>query len=144
MKVTHSQSVNFPSLQEIVHSLADTTIRANVYDQISSIRDEKEPQINAFEQVAGSFSTSENGPLNGLPITVKDQIAVAGWPRWFGLDKISKRKDKSSAPFIQNLQDLGCVISGKTALPPHALDLQTFNTRRGPTENPHRHGFTVG
>ena len=131
-------------LEEVVSGLCNETARAELWDQLAETRHLKEPQINAFEQITSDLPKGVSGPFNGLPITVKDQIAVAGWPRWFGLEKTTKTKDGTSAPFVKTLQDMGCVVQGKTALPPHALDLQTFNARRGPTENPHRMGFTVG
>jgi len=132
------------SLEKIVDTLRDDGNRADFYARLASKRRATEPSINAFEQSSDTCPTDAKGPFHGLPITVKDQIAVAGWPRWFGLEKTTKRKEKTSAPFIQTLQDLGCVVQGKTALPPYALDLQTFNARRGPTQNPYAHGFTVG
>ena len=76
------------------------------------------------------------GLLHGLPITVKDQIAVAGYPRNFGLDVPAKNECTETASVIQKFIDAGATIIGKTSLPPYALDFQTFNQRTGCTNNP--------
>jgi len=144
MHTTRSKPLAPLLLEEVVNGLCNETTRAELWNQLAETRSFKDAEINAFEHFTDDMPRKTSGPFNGLPITVKDQIAVAGWHRWFGLEKVSKRKDAVSAPFVKTLQNMGCVVQGKTALPPHALDLQTSNARRGPTENPHQIGFTVG
>ncbi|MBO6903237.1 MAG: hypothetical protein JJ864_18015 [Rhizobiaceae bacterium] len=78
-----------------------------------------------------------SGPLNGLPITVKDQIAVAGLVCTSALDRPGNKPDVTSAKIVARFQEKGAAVTGKTALPPHAMDFQTYNRRRGRTNNPH-------
>ena len=133
-----------PTLQDITLALADPAERQRFYDSLTHRRDLVEPTINAFELRRESCPSTVSGPLNGLPVTVKDQVAVAGWPRSFGLERRSKRPDVTSASLVARLLDLGAVVTGKTALPPNAMDFQTGNARRGPTRNPHNPHFTSG
>ncbi|MEM1288205.1 MAG: amidase [Pseudomonadota bacterium] len=133
-----------PPLSELVHNLDDLKRRRRAYAKLEQRRDLIEPTVNAFELRRETCPDRVAGPLNGLPITVKDQVAVAGWPRSFGLEKLSKRPDTTSAPLVARLVELGAVVTGKTALPPYAMDFQTGNARRGPTCNPHNPLFTAG
>ena len=104
MHLTRPKPLILSPLEDVVSGLSNGTARAELWDQLAETRYLKEPQINAFEQIAGDLPKGGSGPFNGLPITVKDQIAVAGWPRWFGLEKTNKTKDGTSAPFIKTLQ----------------------------------------
>ena len=133
-----------PKLEDTARALEDYVERRRIYDALTQRRDHVEPSINAFELRDETCPASISGPLNGLPVTVKDQIAVAGWPRSFGLERLSKRPDTTSASLVARLLDIGAVVTGKTALPPNAMDFQTGNARRGPTRNPHNPQFTSG
>ena len=132
------------SLAEVARRIADTQHRREHYVELIRRRDAVEPVVNAFELRNETCPVNVHGPLNGLPISVKDQIAVAGWPRSFGLEQCTKKADDKSASLVARLQALGAVVTGKTALPPNAMDFQTANVRRGPTRNPHDPAFTPG
>jgi aspartyl-tRNA(Asn)/glutamyl-tRNA(Gln) amidotransferase subunit A len=121
-----------PSLEDTVRALADPVERRRIDDNLKERRDRIEPSVNAFELRKETCPAIVTGPLKGLPVTVKDQVAVAGWPRSFGLEKPSKRPDGTSASLVARLSDLGAVVTGKTALPPNAMDFRTGNARRGP------------
>lgn len=131
-------------LEHIVKTLADSDGRRAHYWGLTQHRDRIEPVVNAFEERREQCPPATTGPLNGLPISVKDQVAVAGWPRSFGLERRSRRADDRSASLVAHLQELGAVVTGKTALPPNAMDFQTGNNRRGPTRNPHDPRYTSG
>lgn len=135
--------INRP-LRALVPELAHPCARRTLYDALRVQRDAQEPQINAFEARSEESPPAPKGPLNGLPITVKDQIAVAGWSRSFGLDRVARKVERTSAPVIAQLEALGAQVTGKTALAPHAMDFQTANARRGATCNPHNPRFTSG
>ncbi|MEJ6395375.1 amidase [Gymnodinialimonas sp. 2305UL16-5] len=131
-------------LRQLADDIAAPKARRHLYDALTAQRDAEEPRLNAFEARREICPKTANGPLNGLPITVKDQIAAAGWPRGFGAERIPPKPDRKSASLVARLEDLGAVVTGKTALPPNAMDFQTSNTRRGPTRNPHDPAFTCG
>ncbi|MDX8355340.1 amidase [Cognatiyoonia sp. IB215182] len=133
-----------PDLERIVRDLADPILRRAHYKAETERRDLVEQVVNAFEERREACPIDVTGPLNGLPISVKDQVAVAGWRRSFGQEKRTKRPDRESALLVKRLEDLGAVVTGKTALPPNAMDFQTGNARRGPTCNPHDPRFTTG
>ncbi|MBO9427046.1 amidase [Labrenzia sp. R4_1] len=131
-------------LETLSKQLSLEAERRDFYNCLSANRSHWDPGINAFEQRQENCPVTVHGPLNGLPITVKDQIAVAGWQRTFGTDRPAKKPDRKSAPVVARLEDLGAIVTGKTALPPHAMDFQTYSKRRGPTCNPFDQDYTCG
>ena len=76
------------------------------------------------------------GPLHGLPMTVKDVFEVVGMPATSGDPKLKNYFPQQNAIAIQRLIDAGAIIFGKTNIPYHARDFQSFNLVYGTTNNP--------
>ena len=76
------------------------------------------------------------GPLDGLPITIKDSISTAGHVTTSGFPPFANHVPAEDAIVVGRLRAAGAVIFGKTNLPPLAGDLQTENTLFGRTANP--------
>ena len=77
------------------------------------------------------------GRLHGLPLTVKEELAVAG----IGSGQVEGQGDNdiptASCAAVQRLIDEGAIIFGKTNTPLRCKDWQTFNEVFGATANPH-------
>jgi amidase len=56
------------------------------------------------------------GPLDGLPILVKDNIGIAGLPTTAGSLALLRNVRRASAPVVANLTRAGAVILGRTNL----------------------------
>ncbi|MEJ2448714.1 MAG: amidase family protein, partial [Anaerolineales bacterium] len=76
------------------------------------------------------------GPLHGLPMTVKDVFEVVGMPATSGDPTLKDYIPTRNAIAVQRLIDAGAIIFGKTNVPFHALDIQTYNEIYGTTNNP--------
>ncbi len=76
------------------------------------------------------------GPLHGLPMTVKDVFEVVGMPATSGDPGLKNHIPKSNAIAVQRLVDSGAIIFGKTNVPYHASDIQSYNDIYGTTNNP--------
>ena len=76
------------------------------------------------------------GPLHGLPMTVKDVFEVDGMPATSGDPKLKDYIPNRNATAVQRLIDAGAIIFGKTNVPIHASDVQTYNEIYGTTNNP--------
>ncbi len=76
------------------------------------------------------------GPLHGLPMTVKDVFEVVGMPTTSGDPKLKNHLPQQNAIAVQRLIDAGAIIFGKTNIPYHARDFQSFNPVYGTTNNP--------
>jgi amidase len=133
------------SASELIRHLASGTIApSEVIGQLKAHIDITNPVINAFDSTKLETKISAAGVLHGLPITVKDQIAVAGHPRNYGLNKAFPDTCRSTASAVQRLVDEGAIVVGKTSMPPYAIDFQTSNARIGTTNNPWNIAYTAG
>jgi amidase len=78
----------------------------------------------------------EDGPLLGLPLTIKDAIDVAGLPTACGVPERADAIAEADAPITASIRAAGAVIMGKTNVPPYAADWQANNPLFGRTNNP--------
>lgn len=76
------------------------------------------------------------GALHGLPVTVKEIFELEGLPTTVGDPRLKKHVSRSTAPAVKRLMDAGAIVFGKTNMPMHAVDLQSFNAVYGVTRNP--------
>ena len=115
-----------------------------------------DPRLKAFTFVAGEealaaarasdarLARGEGGPLEGVPIAVKANIDVAGWPVTGGIGAYAGRRAPRDALVVERLREAGAVILGLANLHEAALGATTDNAFYGRTQNPHRPGFTAG
>ena len=76
------------------------------------------------------------GPLHGLPMAVKDVFEVAGMPATSGDPKLKNYIPERNALAVQRLIEAGAIIFGKTNVPYHGGDFQSYNKVYGTTNNP--------
>ncbi|RWA64607.1 MAG: amidase [Mesorhizobium sp.] len=76
------------------------------------------------------------GPLNGVPVTLKDGHATAGMRTTVGLTAWADYVPSADSTVAARLRKAGAIIIGKTNVPPRLRDLQTVNPIFGRTVNP--------
>jgi amidase len=76
------------------------------------------------------------GSLHGVPMTVKESYDVVGMPTTWGVPEYKDNYPKKNAVVVERLCTAGAVIFGKTNVPLHLADWQTFNQIYGTTNNP--------
>jgi len=76
------------------------------------------------------------GSLHGVPMTVKDVFEVVGMAATSGDPKLKNYIPNRNAIAVQRLIDAGAIIFGKTNVPYHASDIQSYNEIYGTTNNP--------
>src|SRR5271170_6107307 len=84
------------------------------------------------------------GPLDGMPIAIKDNIDVAGLPTSNGFGGAPWRMPTADAEVVRRLRAAGAVILGKLNMHEGALGATNDNPHWGRAINPHRAGFTPG
>ncbi|MDQ6646128.1 MAG: amidase [Pseudomonadota bacterium] len=144
------------SLCQLLHWLAAGRVLpealADVYQEaIERIN----PQLNAYVDYRAGLCQEQAhmadrrrrdgviGRLDGIPLAVKDNFDIAGWPTRGGLPG----RDKSvqdDAHVVARLRASGAVLLGKTNMDEGALGVTTDNPHFGATHNPFRHGYTAG
>jgi amidase len=75
-------------------------------------------------------------PFDGVPMTAKESFDWTGTPSTWGDPKLSKNIAKKDAVALSRLTDAGAVMYGKTNVPLHLADWQSFNEIYGTTNNP--------
>src|SRR5690606_17308340 len=97
--------------------------------------------LNAFidldRQAAGG-----DGPLAGVTIGIKANIAVAGLPWTAGMALYRDRIAARDADAVARLRAAGAALLGTLNMEEAALGAKTDNPWFGATQNPHRLGHT--
>ena len=83
-------------------------------------------------------------PWDGLPIAIKDNVDVQGWPCSAGTQADRERRPSADAAVVQHLRSLGLVVLGKLNMHEGALGATNANPTYGDCQNPWRAGFTPG
>lgn len=98
----------------------------------------------AAESDARRAAGRARGPLEGVPVAVKDNLAVAGLPWTDGTRAHARRIAAADSAAVERLRAAGAVILGTLNLHEGALGATTDNPFWGRCENPLRPGFTPG
>jgi amidase len=85
---------------------------------------------------AATAAGRSSGPLHGIPITVKDALALAGVRSTGGAVELVDHVPDRDADVVAAVRAAGAIPFGKTNVPRWSGDLQTFNEIFGTTNNP--------
>lgn len=86
----------------------------------------------------------ETAPFGGVPVLVKDNEDVVGYPTSYGSLAVHGRPVSVHSPAVAQLLDIGFDPIAKTTLPEFGLTATTESTRYGPTRNPWDLRHSVG
>jgi len=84
------------------------------------------------------------GPLDGMPVTIKEFAAVEGWPTRRGSAVTSGEPAAASTVFVERLLDAGMTPLGKTRAPEFNWKGVTDSPAYGVTRNPWNTALTPG
>jgi aspartyl-tRNA(Asn)/glutamyl-tRNA(Gln) amidotransferase subunit A len=111
-----------------------------------------EPRINAMYRIdrAGAFAAAGAAearwragkplsPLDGVPLTIKENIATRGDPAPIGTRANEDAPPQTAdAPPAARAREAGCVILGKTTMPDYGMLSSGLSSLHGVTRNPWR------
>ena len=107
-------------------------------------------RLEAANRPLNAFTTFDRaarfgaGPLAGVTVGVKANIAVVGLPWTAGMALHRDRVAERDAATVAALRAAGAAILGMVNMEEAALGAKTDNPFFGATHNPHRIGFTPG
>ncbi|MBW3627938.1 MAG: amidase [Gemmatimonadetes bacterium] len=110
---------------------------------------ERDPVLNAFQLVLAdrAMETARRaeaeigrgecrGPLHGVPIAVKDLMAMAGTPTTAGSTLLAGADAELDSAAVERLERAGAIIVGKTRMSEFAYLPGSANAHYGATRNP--------
>lgn len=83
-------------------------------------------------------------PLEGLPVAVKEETDVAGWPNTVGSLAIDDYVPEHNHPIVDKLVEAGAILHLQTTNPEFCTLGQTWSRRWGVTRNPWNLRYTCG
>ena len=101
---------------------------------ITILRDQAMDQ--AREQEAALSRGEYLGPLQGIPIGIKDNIATAGIRTTVGTKVLSGNVPEEDAEVVRRCKEVGAIILGKENLEEFAAGATSNNPHFGPVHNP--------
>src|SRR5690348_18354536 len=148
-KFLDAASLRRGGVWQCLHWLASgrTTAEALAEAYLGAI-ERLDPQLHAFvdvrpdivrDQAASAQRRRREGPigrLDGIPVAVKDNFDVAGYPTRAGLPTREDHVARNDAHAVARLRAAGAVLLGKTNLDEGALGAATRNPHFGITRNP--------
>ena len=139
-----------PSLTALIDSYRLKTLSpVDYWDEIAARIAAWEPTINALyaydpaaaraeaEASAARWQRGEpKGPLDGVPVTVKELIASEGLPIPQGCAALPLVPAGADAPPVARLREAGAIIFAKTTVPDLAMLSSGVSSFHGTTRNP--------
>jgi aspartyl-tRNA(Asn)/glutamyl-tRNA(Gln) amidotransferase subunit A len=109
----------------------------------------RNPDVNAFShvyaddalQAARQMDVARGsgrpwGALHGVPVAVKDNIAVKGWPLTGSSKVLAQQRADGDATVITRLRHSGAVLLGQTVMHELAFGMTSINPHLGAVRNP--------
>lgn len=84
------------------------------------------------------------GPLHGVPMSVKDNMSLAGVRSTAGAEILGEHVPAQDGIVCERLKAAGAVVFGKSNMPAFGMDMQTYNGLFGLTRNPWNVDRTAG
>ncbi|KAL7775054.1 hypothetical protein CFE70_005970 [Pyrenophora teres f. teres 0-1] len=153
--IPQNESRDYHQLLAAVHDVAEHILQ--LPDYLSRADSDKYPRENIHrpsedEQDYGHAwahkflirGNPEGELLRGKTVSLKDNIAVARVPQFFGTDAIPAWTPDSDATVVQRALDAGADIVGTTICENFCNSTSSFTSAQGTVHNPYARGYSAG
>lgn len=136
---------------------AGTLSPLDVLAAVEAVADAREPELNAFwvrsrdtaarEAQASARRWAQGralGPLDGVPVTLKENLARAGVPMPAGHAGADPTVPQRSSPVAGRVAEAGGVVLGSTVMPDWGMLSSGVSSRHGVTRSPWDPSWTTG
>lgn len=84
------------------------------------------------------------GPLDGVPVAIKDELDQAGYPTTVGTRFLGRQKEMHDAFVVKKLRDAGAILIGKTNMHEFGMGVTGLNPHHGSARNPYNPAHATG
>lgn len=101
--------------------------------------DQHEDEVRAqAEASTGRYRAgTARGPLDGVPVLIKDELDVAGYPTRVGTGFLGTEPAAADATVVERLRAAGAVLIGKGNMTEIGIVVTGMNVHHGPVRNPY-------
>ncbi len=143
---------------ELLAGYADRTLSpVEVHDAVQAVIEHREPVLNALSVRDADASRAQAlasearwlagqplGPIDGVPLTLKENIARAGVPMSSGNAGVEPVTPERDAPVTERVRESGGVVIGSTVMPDWGMLSSGVSSRHGVTRSPWDPSLTTG
>ena len=122
---------------DVLHAYAKKALKA--HDATNCLTEVLLPEAEQWAK-----QCNRQGPLAGMPVSIKDTAGIAGWDACIGYSSWVGRRVQKDSGLVRLLRDAGAVPLVKTNVPITLLSLESNNDVFGRTTNPHHKDYTPG
>ena len=158
MHVSEAQQLATMTAVDMVSGFAAGTLSpVEVHDAVQAVIDSREPVLNAFwerdpEQSRGAALSSEArwaggeplGPMDGVPVTLKENVARKGVPMPAGNAGVHPVVPHRDAPITERILESGGVVLGSTVMPDWGMLSSGVSSLHGISRSPWNPDWTTG
>jgi amidase len=124
------------SCREVMGSVSDRVDKLNGRLNAITVDLREEATAAAAEADRAVAAGAELGPLHGVPVTIKENVDMAGLANTNGIPAFVDMIAAEDAPLVRNLKGAGAIVVGRTNVPEFSMRATTDNPLRGRTVNP--------
>ena len=144
-----------PVHEAIAQFEARTLSPVEVMDAVLAQSERMHPMLNATTAIFAEdalrqaresehrYRLGSARPLEGVPVAIKEETAVAGWPRTNG-SLLLDETPVAHHPIVDKLFQAGAIPHIQTTVPEFCVIGQTWSRRWGVTRNPWNRALTCG
>jgi aspartyl-tRNA(Asn)/glutamyl-tRNA(Gln) amidotransferase subunit A len=129
---------------ELTDSVLNRAERLQTRLNVFALLTDEDARRDARAAEAAVMQGAKLGPLHGVPITIKDNLALAGKPLRHGSLMTEGAVASADSAVVARVKAAGAVIIGKTTLPEYAHKVLTDSPLYGITRNPWNPAHTPG
>ena len=128
-----------------------------VADAVAEVVEDREPTLNALwvrdlDSAREAAQASERrwkageplGPLDGVPLTVKENLARAGVPMPQGCAGVEPLVPQRDSPVVERITESGGILIGSTVMPDWGMLSSGVSSLHGITRSPWNPQWTTG
>ena len=120
---------------EVCEAFIDRIEAASALNAVAHL--DRDSVLRSASVADEAVARGETAPLLGVPFSVKDSIAVEGWPWRSGSFARAEVVARADATAVSRLRSAGAVPLCKTATPEYTWSAQTASALQGYTNNPY-------